>query len=76
MEIAVINWVDSTGSNGNVWVSKADVDFETIDCVSCGIIINETKEVLTISLSESSIQYGAVLNIPKKCIVKLKRIKC
>ncbi len=72
---AEIKWVDSCFHEG--WVSKQSaLTLPISHCTTVGMIINETKELITVALNASdSNNYGDVISIPRLSIQSIRRMK-
>ena len=74
-EYAVVEWVDSASVGGGLWVSREEIDPDTLTLVglmqrTIGWIVDESDEVLLLAQSKGADRIGAVLAIPKVSIVK------
>lgn len=75
MKIVVIDWVDSVRAFD--WTLIEDVDDKSLDCISVGFLLNETKEHVTIAQNYGSVpkQVCNLITIPKCSIKNIKEIK-
>ncbi len=72
MKVVLIDWVDSCFEHG--WF-KDDYKFDISICQSVGIVIQDSKEFITITQSKSDRDnISDTITIPKVCIKKMKTI--
>jgi len=74
MRVIIVEWVDSAFLQG--WMSRDDVKTHRISpCVSVGLLVNETRDQITIMQSAGKEQYGDGLTIPRVCIKRMRTLK-
>jgi len=74
MKMVLIQWVDSVFVQG--WRDLDSIKSHRVsDCVSIGILMNETKDWITIVQSKSDESYGDGITIPKVCIKQMWKLK-
>ena len=73
-KILLIEWVDSFSEGG--WGKIDHFNLGTPICKSIGFVMKNDKDVISISQSHSEFEnFGDVISIPKRCILKTKVIK-
>ena len=71
MKLILVQWVDPA-SDALGWMSRVDVELLSFTtCVSCGILIKETEEDITICLNLNPQNLSQVISIPKPCIKRM-----
>lgn len=72
MKIVKIEWVDSRQIHG--WVLDEDIDTTACNVKTCGYLVKETSEALTVAVSigEEPSQANGINVIPKCCIKSCK----
>jgi hypothetical protein len=75
MKTVVIDWVDSVRAFD--WTLIEDVDEKSLDCISVGFLLNETKEHVTIAQNYGikPEQVCNLITIPKCSIRNIREIK-
>lgn len=70
-----VEWIDSASNNS--WTLFEDVTDEPIVCESCGWLIKETKEYVTLALTigEEPLQVSNYMTIPKCSIKSIKKVE-
>lgn len=72
----MVRWVDSAFAHG--WMPRRAIkEYRAATCISIGLLVNETKDHITIvqSASMDEDQYGDGITIPKRCIEQMWRLK-
>lgn len=78
IEIVFLQWMDATGTDG--WLEADDVRTDPQYMETCGFLICETKEAVTVTVAHvpdmksCSKPIGAYMTIPRGCITKMARI--
>ena len=74
--MVMIEWVDSTFAHG--WMDRETLLAHTqSECVSCGLLMCDKKDSVTIiqSFSPDKKQVGDGITIPKCCIKRVRTLK-
>ena len=74
LKIVIVEWVDSSFSEG--WVGKDEFDYGISYITSVGYLVHETKEFISIALNVGNNgQISDVMNIPKVAILSITDLK-
>ena len=74
VKVVLVEWSDSYFENG--WRKKGDFRLASSKCISTGILLNKTRDDVTLVSSHSDEDtYGDAITIPRKVISKLEIIK-
>ena len=65
-----VYWLDSMGSAGWHTLKKSD-----LECVTVGHLYAKDKNRVTIALNRSAYGYGDYMEIPRKAVRRIKRLK-
>lgn len=72
LKLIYLEWLDSISNGG--W--RHETKPESLVMRSCGILVNETKQYITISTSRADVGcYESPLTIPKCAITKRRNVK-
>lgn len=71
VKMIFVEWVDACAHAG--WTDGSDLGIET--CYSCGFLVKETKEAISIASAISQHHANACISIPKAWIKKKRIIK-
>ena len=70
----MVEWLDSSMRGG--WRSKELIGEEHIShCVSCGVLMKESKEELVLCLSLSKENYSDAMTIPRCSVIRIRYLK-
>ncbi|MEM7706560.1 MAG: hypothetical protein AAF358_13460 [Pseudomonadota bacterium] len=71
-EIAIVEWVDSSGQDG--WVDVDDIDPGAEPIISAGIVLEDTSEHITLTLAYCEHQVMHTLSIPYFAINNVEKM--
>jgi 3-oxoacyl-(acyl-carrier-protein) synthase len=72
---AMILWDDAVAQTG--WIDREDVMIDHASCVTVGIIIDETKDTITVVSTVRNEEDSPVfspINIPRRCIKMISEL--
>ena len=74
LKIVIVEWVDSSFSEG--WVGEDKFDYGICRIHSVGYLVHETKEFISIALNVGDNgQISDVMNIPKAALLSMTELK-
>ena len=75
MVLVLVEWVDPRSSGPN-WEDREDINtLEPTPCITCGILLKETKKDVRIILSLNFENYSQAITINKTTIKRMRKLK-
>lgn len=74
LQPVLVHWIDACCTDGG-WLSEEEARRKvgTLDCLTVGILYDETKDWIAVSLSYNRLpQWGTIITIPKLWIKDLQ----
>ena len=76
MKLVLVEWEDPCSTSDPIWQHRENIqDLDTISCITVGIVLEETNEVVKIVLGLNANDFSQAITISKSCVKRIRELK-